>query len=1324
MHRIRHTRASIEQLEHRILLASDLPLISEFMASNDDTIRDGFGESPDWIEIRNPTNLEHDLAGWSLTDDPLDLGKWTFPDHVSSQLDPFEYLVVFASDRDTVDPANNLHTNFKISAGGEYLALVNEQGNIVSEFGSTSEPFPEQETDISYGIEGATLLTGSIHYVDASAGIEGNTKLTVPQNGSSIFEPSGIDIRANQGNDGLWEQRTFANGGTIFETGIDTGSDNGQALTTSIEGLAAGTYQLFGYFWSDTNGNWDMRFGLEADSLRSYRPTTQGVRSLGSLADTDGLADTGFTSPVLVHEGNRTLYQVTIGERTISDGEAIDVFVDDAPNSAGRSWFDGVGFRQSQTVIDRSSSAFHLVPTSDDLGTRWTEVDFDPIVDGFTAGFAAVGYENSPGSDTSFAPFIATRIPSGSVSTYLRIPFELQTAQTVTGLHLSLQFDDGFVAYLNGQRILDQLAPNQLDHQSRATDSRPDDDVLATSSFTLNRWANLLKDGENVLSFHVLNASSNSTDLLLNPELLVSAGAEETGEVRFFDTPTPGGPNGLGFLGFVADTKFSFDRGFYDQPFDVQISTKTDGADIYYTVDGSEPHPDNASAVLYEAAINVSRTTNLRAAAYKDGFRPTNVDTQTYIFLGDVLVQNPRSDPNEPREYPARWEGGFRGDYVMDSRVVEQWSDDNPNNTDATLTEGLLSIPTISLTLDHDDLWDSSDGIYMNASKRGESWRRSGSIEYIDPNSDDEFQYNVGIAMHGASSSLNDRLLKHSFRLRFSPQYDGPSKLNFPLFDNSDFDDINQVILRAAFTDAFGTRTVNNRYSPLDSTYLRDVWMRDAQLATGGTAAQSGYAHLYVNGLYWGLYNSAERSTDERFFTSHFGGEEDDWDILRDFNQLSSGNRRAWNAMFGIARSINAANADEKFFEIQGKDDNGVDDPNRTNYLNMDRFIDYMLLHIFAGVEDWPHHNWHAGFNRENPGLGFEFHTWDQEIALDQLVRDRTEAADSDSPGELYQELRQSTEFRLRVADRIQTLFFNDGPLNVENNQSRWMARVNQIDSAIIGESARWGDAREGQQVVAYSSRSPLPSGTGAVPRGTQTIPLITVDHWRDSVTYVNETFFPGAFDIFLDRMRRDDLLPNTEAPIFAVNGQEQHGGELLDSDTLTIQGGEAIFFTTDGSDPRQPGGNVGGERFVSPLVLTESTTVNARVFANGNWSPLTTATFVPSRQRGDVSGDAVVDDQDIDALFAAIASNVDEDRFDLNGDNEVSAPDADFLIQRILGTRRGDFDLDGTIDFADFLTLSANFGQQSDARWSDGDANGDGTIDFADFLLVSQNFG
>ena len=123
-------------------------IISEFLASNSgdqpNSLKDELGESPDWIEIHNPGTIPVSLTGWSLTDDAARLTRWKFP---PTLIPSGGYLVVFASGRDT-NVAGRLHTNFKLSAGSSYLALVDPATNIVSAF---SPLYPPQYTDVSYG---------------------------------------------------------------------------------------------------------------------------------------------------------------------------------------------------------------------------------------------------------------------------------------------------------------------------------------------------------------------------------------------------------------------------------------------------------------------------------------------------------------------------------------------------------------------------------------------------------------------------------------------------------------------------------------------------------------------------------------------------------------------------------------------------------------------------------------------------------------------------------------------------------------------------------------------------------------------------------------------------------------------------------------------------------------------------------------------------------------------------------------------------------------------------------------------------------------------
>ena len=108
--------------------AADL-VVTEIMTNNKNSIKDGYGENSDWIEIHNFSLSTINLTGLSLTDDPTNLKKWTFPEQ--AEISPGAYLVIFASSKtkgNWIDPQGHFHTNFAISDNGEYLALVEPDG--------------------------------------------------------------------------------------------------------------------------------------------------------------------------------------------------------------------------------------------------------------------------------------------------------------------------------------------------------------------------------------------------------------------------------------------------------------------------------------------------------------------------------------------------------------------------------------------------------------------------------------------------------------------------------------------------------------------------------------------------------------------------------------------------------------------------------------------------------------------------------------------------------------------------------------------------------------------------------------------------------------------------------------------------------------------------------------------------------------------------------------------------------------------------------------------------------------------------------------------
>jgi hypothetical protein len=255
-----------------------------------------------------------------------------------------------------------------------------------------------------------------------------------------------------------------------------------------------------------------------------------------------------------------------------------------------------------------------------------------------------------------------------------------------------------------------------------------------------------------------------------------------------------------------------------------------------------------------------------------------------------------------------------------------------------------------------------------------------------------------------------------------------------------------------------------------------------------------------------------------------------------------------------------------------------------------------MIQHLFAGPEDWPHHNWYAGRDRVGETKGFKFFTWDQEIVLDGRFRDRTNVSDANSPAYLFSRLRQNTEFQVRFGDAVQRYLFNEGALTIQNAQKLWMQRAHQIEKAIIAESARWGDAREGE-------RRQIDSGGPVV-----TIPVMTIDLWRTERDNVRDNYLPEHHRLAIQRFRADRLFPSIDAPVFS-----QRGGFVSSSTgvALTAATGD-IYYTTDGTDPRLPGGAISplAIRYTSPIRLPADALIRARVLDRETWSALDEAFF------------------------------------------------------------------------------------------------------------------
>jgi len=616
------------------------------------------------------------------------------------------------------------------------------------------------------------------------------------------------------------------------------------------------------------------------------------------------------------------------------------------------------------------------------------------------------------------------------------------------------------------------------------------------------------------------------------------------GQERFFSPATPAAPNDAGYAGFVADVQFSLPHGFVDSPISVTLSTATPGASIRYTLDGSAP--EIASGLPYSIPVSATTTTCLRAAAFVDGWLPSAIRTQTYIFAGDVLFQ-----PADPPGLPATW--GWdefaeppewtAADYEMDPDVVSAvplYDDSGPFD----VMDALLAIPTLSLVMDREDLFNQSSdpqigGIYANPWEEGVLWERPASVELIYPDGSEGFQVNCGARIYGGMGRA-PWAKKHTFRLFFKSEY-GPTKLEFPLFGTDAANEFDSVILRANFND--GWHMLWDAWKLERVQLVRDEWARASQIAMGSVGSHGTFVHLYINGLYWGLYNPVERP-DASFSASYLGGDKDEWDGLHDGDPIE-GDRVAWEAAQAMADA--GLDTTEAYQHIQGNNPDGTPNPEYENLLDVMNLADYMLLNFYAGTEDWDYHNWYAG-RRRVESEGYKIYVWDAEITHLDLYANLIDMDSEDCPSRLFQALRANADFRMLFADRAHRFLFNDGALTPENSGARYEGLTDLIDRAIVGESARWGDM---VRVPAYTRDA----------------------EWSTERDWLLNDYFPQRTGIILGQLRDGGLYPFVDAPVFDINGLYQHGGEVNPDDSLSMTATTGdIYYTVDGTDPRMSG--------------------------------------------------------------------------------------------------------------------------------------------------------
>ncbi|MFY0601550.1 MAG: CotH kinase family protein [Cyclobacteriaceae bacterium] len=583
-----------------------------------------------------------------------------------------------------------------------------------------------------------------------------------------------------------------------------------------------------------------------------------------------------------------------------------------------------------ETVVDWGDSWKYLVPTSEP-NSEWKEATYDDSDSDWQEGESGFGYGD--GDDATLL--------DNPISVFIRKSFTIESVDDIGDVILDMDFDDSFVAYINGQEIardnissngppaFDQAADN-FDHEASMYQG------VAPNRYTLGNISDILIDGTNIIAIQIHNHSTNSSDLTAIPFLTlghISSGNYLTSEFLnlgqeafhsdfkissdgetiylteidgnhldsvevsplrsdisygrvpdgaqewgLFDKSTPGASNGsIIFTDYASEVAYSVAGGLYGGALELELSTSDAEDLIYYTQDGSSP---DEGSILYDGSIAIESTMVIRAIATSPTSLKGKVSSQTYIV------------------------GASHG-----------------------------ALPIVSISTDSDNLWDWETGIYElgpNAQNNiphfganfWNDWEIPASVQLIESDGSG-FSMNAGVKIFGGWSRAN---AQKSLAIHFRKSYDGSLKYN--LFPDQDIDEYHAMVLRNSGNDWNRSMFRDGLMNTLVDESIDKQAFRPSV--------------VYLNGEYWGILNIREK-VNEDFLASHRDEKANEISILEQEGTVVEGNSDHFTTLRNYIQSNDLSLASNyEYVQTQ---------------MDVQNFIKYQVVNIFVDNTDWPGNN-------------------------------------------------------------------------------------------------------------------------------------------------------------------------------------------------------------------------------------------------------------------------------------------------------------------------------------------------------------------------------
>jgi len=582
-----------------------------------------------------------------------------------------------------------------------------------------------------------------------------------------------------------------------------------------------------------------------------------------------------------------------------------------------------------------------------------------------------------------------------------------------------------------------------------------------------------------------------------------------------FLEPTPNAVNAAPtYTGWLSPLTFSRQRGFYDQGFTLTLTHSNANASVFYSLDGSLP------SLPYTNGLAISGTCCVRAQVTRPGFKSPRVQTATYIFVNDVITSP-----------------SLRTTITQDPRYAPR------------LRPGLLALPAVSLVVPGPLSYDEQEA----------------SLEILWPSGVEPTQANCGIYYFGDSWIVYP---KRSFVVKARSSY-GTASFHTPLLEGFD----HGVLVKTTF-DKLHFRAGNEDMSDR-GYYMSGSFVNDSMLDMGDLNPHGRFVHLYLNGAYWGQYDTHEVFM-EHLLADYLGGSSSDYVSVKGNDNIGDNfvlgtpdppNVYPWQRVLALSGSYAAVRP----------------------YLDVRHLTDFMLLWLYGDCE--------SEFRACGPltaGTGFKFWEADADgfLRTDALGMDRS--ADT-GPAGIFGSLVSEghVDFKTLVADRIYADYFNNGALTPSQNDARLAARMAEINDSLLLECARWG----------YQTPS----------------------SWLAGAAATRTNLFPARTAQMISQLRARGLYPSFDPPTFTPYGGLVTNGfqPVLSSTNGTI------YYTLDGSDPRLAGGGLSPLALVwkpGAVTIIQDFILTARVrTTTGQWSALAQPLFLLASRRAPTARDLLI---------------------------------------------------------------------------------------------------